>query len=165
MSWLEILAPFGHLFAVGRFDIARSLRRMTFNLLKKQSRRLAARPVLVISSLGWRVLAFWVALSPATARAASVMATEATSRQAPGLAWSLPFVALLLSIAILPLVPKASHWWERNASKLTVALALALVTCVPMAPTRMLQIISMSIMAFVHRHEVASANMNESASK
>lgn len=42
----------------------------------------------------------------------------------PGLLWVLPFVALLLSIAILPLVPKLAHWWEKNWVKLSVALVL-----------------------------------------
>ncbi len=46
----------------------------------------------------------------------------------PGLPWILPFVALLLAIAILPLLPKTAHWWEHNRSKLTVALVLGAVT-------------------------------------
>lgn len=39
-----------------------------------------------------------------------------------------PFVALLLAIAILPLVPAASHWWERNRNRLMVSLGLATAT-------------------------------------
>ena len=35
----------------------------------------------------------------------------------------LPFAALLLCIAILPLA--AGHWWERNANKALVAVGLA----------------------------------------
>ncbi|HMQ37654.1 MAG TPA: sodium:proton antiporter [Micropruina sp.] len=44
------------------------------------------------------------------------------------LAWYtvLPFVALLLSIAVLPLIPGTSHWWEHNRNKLIVALALGI---------------------------------------
>lgn len=39
--------------------------------------------------------------------------------------WSvLPFVGLLLAIALLPLVTE--HWWHRNANKALVAVALAL---------------------------------------
>jgi Na+/H+ antiporter NhaD/arsenite permease-like protein len=49
---------------------------------------------------------------------------------APSLIWVLPFVALLLAIAILPLIHRTAHWWEHNPSKLKVALALAAVTCV-----------------------------------
>jgi Na+/H+ antiporter NhaD/arsenite permease-like protein len=46
----------------------------------------------------------------------------------PGLASVIPFVILLLCIAILPLIHKTSHWWEHNKNKLIVALALGLVT-------------------------------------
>ncbi|HUT25193.1 MAG TPA: sodium:proton antiporter [Sumerlaeia bacterium] len=48
---------------------------------------------------------------------------------APHLLWVFPFVALLLCIAILPLLPKTKHWWEKNSSKLAVAVSLAVVTC------------------------------------
>ena len=47
---------------------------------------------------------------------------------APPLAAVMPFVVLLGAIAILPLVPAASHWWEHNSSKLLVAGCLGLVT-------------------------------------
>ncbi|MBI1899592.1 MAG: sodium:proton antiporter [Planctomycetia bacterium] len=39
-----------------------------------------------------------------------------------------PFVLLLGAIAILPLVPRASHWWEHNLHKFYVAAALGFVT-------------------------------------
>lgn len=42
----------------------------------------------------------------------------------PHVAWSLPFVALLLAIALFPLVPVAHHWWERNWFKLFVGMSL-----------------------------------------
>ena len=43
--------------------------------------------------------------------------------------WSLiPFVTMLACIAVLPLIPATSHWWERNSSQLTVALVLAIPT-------------------------------------
>ena len=46
----------------------------------------------------------------------------------PGL-WSvIPFAALLLSIAVLPLIPVTSHWWEHNQNRLAVSLILAGVT-------------------------------------
>jgi Na+/H+ antiporter NhaD/arsenite permease-like protein len=41
----------------------------------------------------------------------------------PSLAWALPFVGLLLSIAILPLA--APHFWESNLRKLGIAAVLA----------------------------------------
>lgn len=40
-------------------------------------------------------------------------------------AWMLiPFVVMLLSIAILPLLPKVGEWWEHNLHKLYVSLLL-----------------------------------------
>jgi Na+/H+ antiporter NhaD/arsenite permease-like protein len=42
-------------------------------------------------------------------------------------AWTLPFVLILLAIATLPLVGRASHWWEANRNKLAVAVGLGLV--------------------------------------
>ena len=41
--------------------------------------------------------------------------------------WSvLPFAMMLASIAVLPLVPATTHWWERRSSQLTIALVLGL---------------------------------------
>jgi len=47
----------------------------------------------------------------------------------PSLFWTLPFVLLLLSIAVFPLIPALHRWWDRNSSKLAVAVGLGLVTC------------------------------------
>ena len=45
--------------------------------------------------------------------------------------WSvIPFAVLLLSIAILPLVPATAHAWEHNRTKLAVALACGLPVAV-----------------------------------
>ncbi|WP_026460710.1 sodium:proton antiporter [Schaalia suimastitidis] len=45
--------------------------------------------------------------------------------------WSLiPFVLMLGSIALLPIIPATSHWWEKNSSQLTVALALGIPTSI-----------------------------------
>jgi Na+/H+ antiporter NhaD/arsenite permease-like protein len=50
------------------------------------------------------------------------------SLDAPSL-WSIiPFVGLLLSIAILPLVHATAHWWESNRNRLIIALAFGGVT-------------------------------------
>jgi Na+/H+ antiporter NhaD/arsenite permease-like protein len=46
----------------------------------------------------------------------------------PPVPWVAPFVILLLCIAILPLIHKTEHWWEKNSSKLLVALILAVIT-------------------------------------
>ena len=43
--------------------------------------------------------------------------------------WALlPFVGLLLSIAILPLLPSVMHWWESNQNRLMVSLVFAAMT-------------------------------------
>ncbi len=42
----------------------------------------------------------------------------------PHVLWSLPFAALLLAIAIFPLIPKVAHWWEHHHNKLLLGLAL-----------------------------------------
>lgn len=39
----------------------------------------------------------------------------------------LPFVTLLLMIAILPLIPKVDHWWHQNKNKLVVGLICAVL--------------------------------------
>lgn len=46
----------------------------------------------------------------------------------PPLWTSLPFVALLLCIAILPLIPATEHWWESNLHRFIVAAVLGLIT-------------------------------------
>ena len=40
----------------------------------------------------------------------------------------IPFVLLLASIALLPLIPKTAHWWESNLNRFKVACGLALLT-------------------------------------
>ncbi len=40
----------------------------------------------------------------------------------------IPFAALLLCIAILPLIPATAHWWEHNSSRFLVAASLGVVT-------------------------------------
>ncbi len=49
---------------------------------------------------------------------------------APHLFAVIPFAGLLLSIAILPLIPATSHWWESNKNRLGLALTLAGLTLV-----------------------------------
>ncbi|WP_172120755.1 sodium:proton antiporter [Actinomyces faecalis] len=45
--------------------------------------------------------------------------------------WSvLPFAAMLACIAVLPLVPATSHWWERRSSQLGIALVLGIPVAV-----------------------------------
>jgi len=45
--------------------------------------------------------------------------------------WSLiPFVLMLLAIAVLPLIKKTEHWWEKNKNKLIVSLILGVPTAI-----------------------------------
>ena len=46
----------------------------------------------------------------------------------PPVAWSGPFVLLLLTLAVGPLIPRLSSWWHHNHNKLLVALVLGAVT-------------------------------------
>ena len=39
----------------------------------------------------------------------------------------IPFVVLLLCIAILPLMEKTEHWWEDNKNRLFVSLVLSVI--------------------------------------
>lgn len=57
-----------------------------------------------------------------------LIAADASAYEVPGLFWTWPFVAILLAIAILPLLGKTHEWWEHNSSKLLVAAILAVVT-------------------------------------
>jgi len=43
--------------------------------------------------------------------------------------WAIaPFALILLAIAVLPLIPATSHWWEHNLNRFLVAMILAAVT-------------------------------------
>lgn len=54
---------------------------------------------------------------------------------APSLFAVLPFVGLLLCIAVLPLMSATEHWWESNKNRLMVALSLGGVTLLYYAAT------------------------------
>ena len=46
----------------------------------------------------------------------------------PSLLFGLPFAALVLAIAIFPLLPhKYAAWWDNNRNKLIVSVALSLI--------------------------------------
>ncbi|MBI4581751.1 MAG: sodium:proton antiporter, partial [Planctomycetes bacterium] len=65
----------------------------------------------------------------AASAAAAPAATHAAAghhAHAPSLLAALPFVAILLCIAILPLVPSVAHWWHHNSNKLIISAVLAL---------------------------------------
>ncbi|MCH2162755.1 MAG: sodium:proton antiporter, partial [Phycisphaerales bacterium] len=43
---------------------------------------------------------------------------------------TVPFVILLLCIALLPLIPRTAHWWESNMNRLAVAMAAGFATLI-----------------------------------
>ncbi|MCA8986109.1 MAG: sodium:proton antiporter [Planctomycetaceae bacterium] len=53
---------------------------------------------------------------------------EAHSVSVPAWYSVLPFVVLLLCIAVLPLFHKTEHWWEKNSNRFLVASVLGLIT-------------------------------------
>jgi len=56
------------------------------------------------------------------------MSGSSALTHAPSL-WSIiPFVGLLLCIAVLPLVHRTAHWWEHNRNRLIVALGFGVLT-------------------------------------
>lgn len=54
--------------------------------------------------------------------------TSALALVAPPYWMVAPFVLLLLAIAVFPLVPGLSHWWDSNLHKFSVAAGLGLLT-------------------------------------
>jgi Na+/H+ antiporter NhaD/arsenite permease-like protein len=60
---------------------------------------------------------------------ARVPAKLASPSVTPPPLWTItPFGVLLGIIAVFPLLPKVSHWWEHNRNKFLVALSLAVAT-------------------------------------
>ena len=55
-------------------------------------------------------------------------AQEHAELNVPSAFWCLPFLLLLMAIAILPLIPATAQWWHHNSSKLLVALLMAAIT-------------------------------------
>jgi Na+/H+ antiporter NhaD/arsenite permease-like protein len=57
------------------------------------------------------------------------MAAYATTPElaVPNAAWSFPFILLLFAIAVFPLVPATSDWWEHHHHKLLTGLALGTI--------------------------------------
>ena len=63
------------------------------------------------------------------AESADDQATAAEGEQGHGsfvpcVPWVLPFIAILLVVAVFPLLPKVSHWWEHNRNRLIVSVIL-----------------------------------------
>lgn len=66
----------------------------------------------------------------ATAATATNAKRPAAVNIAPPYWTVIPFVALLAAIAVLPLIPAAAHWWERNLNRFLIATGLSLVALV-----------------------------------
>lgn len=59
----------------------------------------------------------------------------ATVQHVPPWFTLLPFVTLLLCVAVLPLVRRTAHWWESNGHKLLVSLACGAVATILLLAT------------------------------
>ena len=93
--------------------------------------------LLVVGAVGILILAYmgWLALSTATPHTVVQESSHHTAESAPvvpadppSLYSVLPFVALLLAIAVLPLLETTRHWWEPNRSRFLVAATLGVFT-------------------------------------
>jgi Na+/H+ antiporter NhaD/arsenite permease-like protein len=98
--------------------------------------KLISRPLLLalglfvalaaLPALGAEVVPQAAAVHPAAA--AAQVPVSAPSAGVLAL-WSLPFVIILLSIALLPLIPAVAHWWDHNHNKLLVSGLLGVAVC------------------------------------
>jgi len=98
------------------------------------SRRLvvALIAVVALSYFAWRFAeTHWASLATTHHAVIEHAADDAhgSTHAAPPAWYSiLPFAALLMSIALLPLFRKTEHWWERNWNRLFVAAGLGVLT-------------------------------------
>jgi len=58
----------------------------------------------------------------------ALLAAEAV--EVPGYLWVWPFAAMLLTIAVFPLLERTRHWWEHNRNKLVVSCVLGSITLI-----------------------------------
>jgi Na+/H+ antiporter NhaD/arsenite permease-like protein len=87
------------------------------------------KPVLVaIVALALLYVAAIALKLPIVTPHASAGAEHHAKSSEPPMVMVAPFVLLLAAIAVLPLVPRASHWWEHNLHKFSVAAGLGLAT-------------------------------------
>lgn len=78
--------------------------------------------------LGWRMLATGTVTAAHGAPHGAAATPADFHPPAPALCSALPFVVLLLAIAVLPLFRATQHWWEHNRNRLCVAAGLGAVT-------------------------------------
>jgi Na+/H+ antiporter NhaD/arsenite permease-like protein len=87
--------------------------------------------ILMVGQWPQRMTDAVVAQQGTSTREAAIVHEEAeaeASLEPPPIGMVLPFVLLLGTIAVFPLVPGLTHWWEHNLHKFYVAGALAAVT-------------------------------------
>ena len=114
---------------------------MEITALPRQQQELSRRVVIagislvVMFYLGWQMamtihhtVAYGAAGSIHAGQHAAGAAAHAVHTAPPAFYSVIPFVALLLCIASLPLFHQTERWWERNWNRLAVALALGGVT-------------------------------------
>ena len=77
---------------------------------------------------GWPQRGTEMIVSAAHGAAEGGAAQERTALEAPPFWTVIPFMLLLAGIAVLPLMPATSHWWESNLNRFKVAGGLALLT-------------------------------------
>lgn len=82
----------------------------------------------VVAYIAWHIAAPSATEDAAAAEHQKAELSHAVA--APAIYSVLPFVALLLSIAVFPLLHTVAHWWEHNRNKLLVAMVLGGVTVV-----------------------------------
>ena len=98
-----------------------------------QSRVVPAAILAVIVVYAVTLLAGWPqhGTEEITTTGAHVASDDHAEELAAPPIWTVvPFVLLLLAIAVLPLIPAVEHWWESNLSRFIVAIGLALVALV-----------------------------------
>ena len=87
----------------------------------------------VLLYLGWRIADSRVLSTVSHAASSANAALDATTQNhahpaAPAIYAVLPFAALLLAIAVLPLIGATEHWWEGNWNRFFVAAGLGAIT-------------------------------------
>lgn len=84
--------------------------------------------ILVVIGVYLLLLALGLIPTPHHGEAGHVGEVAESPRYLPPFWAVLPFVALLLAIAVLPLISATEHWWHQNKNRFLVAGALGLVT-------------------------------------
>src|SRR4051794_28778574 len=109
------------------------------NLHAEQRQRRELVPVAILTiivvyaialCIGWPQSGTRLILEHQHQAAETTAAAEVANITAPPFWTVLPFVLLLAGIALLPLIPHTSHWWESNFNRFKVAGGLALLTMV-----------------------------------